>query len=66
MPTKIRKLDGLPIEEPVLDTEGVKKQQALADAVFCEYDRTHTLTGTVVQERVEEYESDIPGHLVED
>ncbi len=65
MPTTIRELDGLPIEEPVLDEEGVAKQQALADTVLHEYDRTHTLTGIVVREQVEAYESEISDHLAD-
>ena len=66
MPTTIRKLDGLPIEEPVLDEAGVAKRDALADVVLREYDRTHTLTGAAVREQVEAYECEIPGHVVDD
>ncbi len=65
MPTIVRKLDGLPIEEPVLDDEGKAKQKALAELIMAEYEKTGRLTGHKLQERIEEYEADIKRHLVD-
>ena len=65
MTTKIRKLDGLPIEEPTLDAEGLLKQKALADVVVAEYEKTGTLTGRTVRESVTQYEAEIQKHVIE-
>jgi len=62
----VRKLDGLPIEEPVLDDEGKRIQQELSDLVVREYGQTGTLTGTAVCEQVVAYENGIGGHVVEE
>lgn len=63
--TKIRKLDGLPIEEPELDEAGRAKQKALADLVVAAYEKTGTLTGSDVRESVTQYEAEIAGHVIE-
>lgn len=63
MATIVRKLDGLPIEEPVLDEEGKAKQRALADLIMTEYEKTGKLTGAKLQESVEQYETEIARHL---
>lgn len=63
MTTKIRKLDGLPIEETELDAEGKARQKALADAVVAEYEKTGTLTGREVRESVARYEAEIGKHM---
>lgn len=65
MPTTVRKLDGLPIEEPVLDEEGKAKQKALADLIVTEYEKTGTLSGNRLQESVERYETEIQRHVVD-
>ena len=65
MTTKIRKLDGLPIEEPKLDAEGRARQKALADAVMAEYEKTGTLTGSEVRESVAQYEAEIGKHVID-
>ena len=65
MPTTVRKLDGLPIEEPVLDDEGKAKQKALADLIMAEYEKTGSLTGHKLQESIEKYEADIKQHLAD-
>lgn len=64
MQTKIRKLDGLPIEEPVLDEAGQEKQQQLARVVMEAYREEGTLTGQTVREEVEKYQTEIVGHVV--
>ncbi len=66
MKTKIRKLDGLPIEEPVLDDEGLRIQHELSDLVVKEYEETGTLTGKTVCEQVTAYETGIADHLTEE
>ena len=64
MSTTIRKLDGLPIEEPVLDEEGKAKQKALADLILREYGESGTLTNNFLNENVEQYESEIQDHVI--
>ncbi len=64
MTTRIRKLDGLPIEEPELDAEGLVRQKALADAVVAVYEKTGTLTGREVRESVAQYEAEICKHVI--
>ena len=63
--TRIRKLDGLPIEEPELDEAGRAKQKALADLVVEAYAKTGTLTGVDVRESVSRYEAEIGAHVLE-
>lgn len=65
MSTIIRKLDGLPIEEPVLDEEGRARQKALADLILEEYARTGTLAGGMLNETVEKYEAEIKDHVID-
>ncbi len=65
MATIVRKLDGLSIEEPVLDEEGKSKQKALADLIVTEYEKTGKLSGSKLQESVEQYESEIAQHLMD-
>lgn len=64
MSTIIRKLDGLPIEEPVLDDEGKAKQKALADLIVTEYEKTGKLSSNKLQESIEKYEIEIQEHLL--
>ena len=66
MKTTVRKLDGLPIEEPVLDDEGQRRQRELADLAVKEYEETGTLTGGRLKEKVVAYETDIADHLVDE
>lgn len=66
MKTTVRKLDGLPIEEPLLDDEGLRRQRELADLAVKEYEETGTLTGGRLNEKVVAYETDIADHLVDD
>ena len=65
MQTKVRNLDGVPIEEPVLDETGRRKQQELAEKVLDAYEETGTLTGNALREEVEKYQSEIARHVVE-
>ena len=65
MTRRIRKLDGLPIEEPALDEEGLAIQKVLADVVVAEYGKTGTLTGQTVRESVAQYEAEIQKHVIE-
>lgn len=65
MQTKIRKLDGLPIEEPVLDEEGKAKQKELTELVLKAYAETGTLSASSVREKVEQYETEILDHVIE-
>ena len=48
MKTKVRKLDGLPIEEPVLDEEGLRRQKELSELAVREYEVSGKLTGKTV------------------
>ena len=66
MKTKVRKLDGLPIEEPVLDEEGMRRQKELAELAVREYEESGKLTGKALNEKVIAYETDIAGHVIED
>ncbi len=66
MKTKVRKLDGLPIEEPVLDEEGRRRQKELTELVLREYEASGRLTGSALNEKVTEYEKDIAGHLADE
>jgi len=66
MKTKVRKLDGLPIEEPVLDEEGMRRQRELSDLAVREYEVSGKLTGKTLNEKVIAYETDIAGHVVEE
>ena len=65
MQTKIRTLDGLPIEEPVLDAEGQQKQRELSELVLREYEQTGKLSGPAVREKIEQYQNEIAGHVIE-
>jgi hypothetical protein len=66
MKTKVRKLDGLPIEEPLLDDEGMRRQKELADLVIREYESSGRLTGKTLNEKVTAYETDIADHVIEE
>ena len=66
MKTKVRKLDGLPIEEPLLDDEGMRRQKELADLVIREYESSGRLTGKTLDEKVTAYETDIADHVIEE
>ena len=66
MKTKVRKLDGLPIEEPLLDDEGMRRQKEFADLVIREYESSGKLTGKTLNEKVTAYETDIAGHVIEE
>ena len=66
MKTKVRKLDGLPIEEPVLDAEGLRRQKELSELAVREYESSGKLTGKTLNEKVIAYETDIAGHVVEE
>ena len=66
MKTKVRKLDGLPIEEPLLDDEGMRRQKELADIVIREYESSGRLTGKTLNEKVTAYETDIADHVIEE
>lgn len=66
MKTKVRKLDGLPIEEPVLDDEGRRRQKELSELAVREYEESGRLTGQTLNEKVTEYETDIGGHVVDE
>ena len=66
MKTKVRKLDGLPIEEPVLDADGLRQQKELSELAVREYESSGKLTGKTLNEKVIAYETDIAGHVVEE
>jgi len=66
MKTTVRKLDGLPIEEPVLDDEGLRRQKELSELAVREYEESGKLTGKTLNEKVTEYETDIAGHLIKE
>lgn len=66
MKTKVRKLDGLPIEEPVLDEEGTRRQKELSELAVREYESSGVLTGKTLNEKVIAYETDIATHVVEE
>ena len=66
MKTKVRTLDGLPIEGPVLDEEGKRRQRELSELVVKEYEESGTLTGNTLNEQVTAYETDIAGHVLEE
>ena len=66
MKTKVRKLDGLPIEEPLLDDEGMRRQKELAELVIREYESSGKLTGKTLNEKVTAYETDIALHVIEE
>ncbi len=66
MKTKVRKLDGLPIEEPVLDDEGLRRQRELSDLAVREYEESGTLTGGTLNEKVIAYETDIAEHVIDE
>jgi len=66
MKTKVRKLDGLPIEEPMLDDEGLRRQKELAELAVREYEASGSLTGKALNEKVTAYETDIAGHVIDE
>lgn len=66
MKTKVRKLDGLPIEEPVLDDEGQRKQRELSELAVKTYEESGKLTGGTLNEKVIAYETDIAGHVIDE
>ncbi len=66
MKTKLRKLDGLPIEEPMLDEEGLRRQKELAELVLREYEETGMLTANGLNEKVTAYEKDIVEHVIDE
>ena len=66
MKTKVRTFEGLPIEEPVLDAEGQRRQKELSELVVREYEESGTLTGRTLNEQVTAYETDITEHVLEE
>ncbi len=66
MKTRIRTLDGLPIEEPVLDDEGQRRQKELSNLVLKEYDESGTLTSQSLNEKVIAYETDIAEYVLDE
>jgi len=66
MKTKVRKLDGLPIEEPVLDDEGQRRQKELSELAVREYEESGSLAGQTLNEKVIAYETDIAGHVIDE
>jgi hypothetical protein len=66
MKTRVRKLDGLPIEEPLLDDEGMRRQKELAELVIREYESSGSLTGKTLNEKVTAYETDIADHVIKE
>lgn len=66
MKTIVRTLDGLPIEEPVLDDEGLRRQKELSELAVREYEESGTLTGRALKDKVIAYETEIAGHVLED
>jgi hypothetical protein len=66
MKTKVRKLDGLPIEEPVLDDEGLRRQREMAELAVKEYETSGKLTGSALNEKIVAYETDIAGHVIDE
>lgn len=66
MKTRVRTLDGLPIEEPVLDDEGLRRQKELSEMVVKEYEESGTLTGQALNEKVIAYETEIAGHVLDE
>jgi len=66
MKTRVRTLDGLPIEEPVLDDEGLRRQKELSELAVREYEESGTLTGRALNDKVIAYETEIAGHVLED
>ena len=66
MKTKVRTFEGLPIEEPVLDDEGLRRQKQLSELVLKEYEESGTLTGRKLNEQVTAYETDIAEHVLDE
>ncbi|NLI54541.1 MAG: hypothetical protein GX417_09495 [Clostridiales bacterium] len=66
MKTIVRKLDGLPIEEPMLDDEGLRRRKELAELAVREYEESGSLTGKTLNEKVTAYETDIAGHVIDE
>ena len=66
MKTKVRKLDGLPIEEPVLDDEGQRRLKELSELAVREYEESGSLTGRSLNEKVIAYETDIAEHVIDE
>lgn len=66
MKTKVRKLDGLPIEEPMLDDEGLRRQKELSELAVREYEESGRLTGRTLSEKVIAYETDIADHVIDE
>lgn len=66
MKTKVRKLDGLPIEEPMLDDEGLRRQKELSELAVREYEESGRLTGKTLSEKVIAYETDIADHVIDE
>lgn len=66
MKTTVRTLDGLPIEEPVLDDEGLRRQRELSELAVQEYEESGTLTSQALNEKVIAYETEIAGHVLDE
>lgn len=66
MKTKVRTFEGLPIEEPVLDDEGLRRQKQLSELVLKEYEESGALTGRKLNEQVTAYETDIAEHVLDE
>ncbi len=56
-------MDGLPIEGPVLDDEGQRRQKELSELAFQEYEESGRLTGSTLNEKVTAYETDVGGYV---
>lgn len=66
MKLRVRKLDGLPIEEPMLDDEGLRRQKELADLAVREYETSGKLTGKTLNEKIIAYETAIADHVIDE
>jgi len=62
--TKIQMFNGMPVEIPVLDEEGEEKRANMNAWAKEEYDRTGTLTSSVLRERLEEFDGEVELHVV--
>ncbi len=63
MQTRVRYLEGLPIEEPVLDETGKLAQTKLNQKVVTAYQQSGALPALELHETIEEYETFIRGHV---
>ena len=63
MQTRVRYLNGLPIEEPVLDEAGKLAQTKLNQKIITAYQQSGSLPALELHETIEEYESFIRRHV---